>query len=169
MSGLEHVHRAAVAQAVRRHLLSCDGWLGGRGDFNVFGEDVLEPGAGHRPTGAADEQRDVDALRTDGEPGFDGGSRLPPQRQDPLAPPLAHDLDIGRRPGVELIDPKPDEFGHAQACGEGEMKHRPIPRARERARVRRVQQGLDLGPGQGGDQALVDLLHGNRMHAQGLI
>lgn len=56
-------------------------------------------------------------------------------------------MDTGRRSRVELIDPEPDEFGHAQPGGERNMKHRPVVCARGCARVRSIQQCLDLVPG----------------------
>jgi len=112
MGGLEHVHCAAVAQNMRRHLLCGDGRQGDRGDVGVLGEDILEPRAGHRSAGTVEEQRHVQAVRPDCEPGFDCVRRFPPQRQNPLAPAFAYDVDIGRRPGVELINREPDQFGY---------------------------------------------------------
>src|SRR5690606_3356777 len=84
-------------------------------------------------------------------------------------PALTHDMDAGRRPRVELIDPELDEFRHAQPRSERKMKHRPIAYTRRRTRIWSIQQCLDLGPGQGGDQPLIDLLHRYRMHSQSLI
>ena len=93
MRRLERVHGTAMAKHVRCHPFAIDRRLGsGRGD-DVLGEDIFEPRPGHRTTDAAEEQRRVIAVRAGGEPCPEGDRSLLPQRQDALAPPLAHNVD----------------------------------------------------------------------------
>jgi hypothetical protein len=40
---------------------------------------------------------------------------------------FAHDVDAGDRSAVDLIEAQADEFRDAQARGEGQVEHRPIP------------------------------------------
>jgi len=75
-------------------------------------------------------------LATNLEPSLYSSGRLLPDWQDTLAAALADDVHVGEVLTIDLIEAETDQLRHAQACGEGEVEHGPIPHARRDARVR---------------------------------
>jgi hypothetical protein len=68
----------------------------------------------------------------------------------------------GHALAVDLIEAETDQLRHAQAGGEGQMQHRSVAYAGQSARVRCVEQSLQLVAGELAD-ALLSLLHRNGM------
>lgn len=68
-----------------------------------------------------------------------------------------------------MIETQSDQLRDAQASRKSEVEHRAITHARYGFGVGRVDQGLNLRPGERSDQCLVGLLHWNRPDAKRLI
>ena len=132
-------------------------------------QDVLEARAGHRLCPGVEEQLGRAAGWAHFQPSLHRGGRLLPERQDTLAAPLADDVHAGHGLAVDLIEPETDQLRHAHACGEGQMQHGSVSDAGQGARVRRVEQSLQLVTGEIADERLIGLLHRDRMDPTRLV
>ena len=133
--------------------------LGGRTD--VFVKHVLEARPRHRSTFGIDEQLRRSHRAAHAQPGADIAGGLFPERQASLLAALAADHHARRSAERDVFQQDADQLGDAQAAGEAEMHHRPIPHTRSCRQVGRVQDRAHLVHGQMADELLVVALDRN--------
>ena len=90
---LQRVHCAGVAQDMGCNMFPGDRRLHFRRYYNVLGEDVLESGTRHGAACSIREEFGTAIPWADREPSPQSCCRLFPQRQNALAPALAHDMN----------------------------------------------------------------------------
>ena len=106
-----------------RDAFFCQGWQLPSRTFNVLGQDVFKSRAGHGYAAGVEEELKMLPLAAHCKPGAQCRRGFFPQRQQPLAPPLAIHMDNRLRKEFKVVEAQPYQLRYAKPGGEGQMQH----------------------------------------------
>ena len=136
---LEHDHCTAMSKLVRRDGSTSKGRTNSGGSRNMLVKHVLEARPRHRSSLSVHEQLRRPRFTAHAQPCSNVACCLLPDRQATLLAALAANHHAWRSVERNIFQQDADQLGDAQAAGEAELHHRPVPHSQPRRQIGRVQ------------------------------
>ncbi len=166
---LQGQHGTGVPQHMRGDSLASQGRAETSSSAHVSAQDVREPAAGELLAARIEKHLRHCGRASDRQPSAHGCSGFLPEWKRPLSTSLTVHADSQLGVEAEVCQAQTDQFRNSQATGTSDMQHGAVTDPVARAWIGTVENGLDLGAGQKGDQPRIGAFDGDGEGASHLI